>query len=104
MRIISFIRNLFVNKPKMKLAHIDEKGTKYFFHNGECNCIIHSNGDEYWYLNDELHREDGPAIVTKTYQGWYKHGKIIREFGLAPKKGKEYIIIIPVKFTIKDGL
>ena len=88
MRIISFIRNLFVNKPKMKLEHIDENGIKYFSHNGEGYHIIYSNGDEYWYLDDYLHREDGPAIVTKTYQAWYKHGKIIREFGLAPKKGK----------------
>ena len=23
---------------------------------------VYTNGDKFWYLNDELHREDGPAI------------------------------------------
>ena len=25
-------------------------------------CITDTNGNKYWYLNDKLHREDGPAV------------------------------------------
>ena len=25
--------------------------------------IVDEKGNLYWYLNDELHREDGPAVI-----------------------------------------
>lgn len=28
-----------------------------------------------WMLDGELHREDGPAIVSKYYCDWYVHGE-----------------------------
>jgi hypothetical protein len=40
--------------------------------------ITNSYGDEEWYLNGELHREDGPAIKwSDGYKEWYYHGKRI---------------------------
>lgn len=34
-------------------------------------------GTEYW-LNYNLHREDGPAVINKYGEVWYNHGKIHR--------------------------
>jgi len=25
--------------------------------------VIHANGEERWYKNDKIHREDGPALI-----------------------------------------
>jgi hypothetical protein len=47
-------------------------------------CKTDQWGTEYWYLNDKLHREDGPAM--KFYAGakfWYLYGKRHREDGPA---------------------
>ena len=41
------------------------------------------DGSERWYLDKKLHREDGPAIVSKEHAVWYLHGKIHREDGPA---------------------
>lgn len=53
-----------------------------------------------WYLNDKLHRDDGPAVVW-TFDGmecWYKHGKKHRDDGPAEVwHGKH-------KMWYKDGL
>lgn len=36
---------------------------------------IYDNKTE-WYLNNELHREDGPAVEYKTQSKiWFKNGK-----------------------------
>jgi len=46
--------------------------------------IICKDGNKYWYLNDKLHREDGPAVEYKNgYKSWYIHGKRHREDGPA---------------------
>jgi len=35
-----------------------------------------ADGDKFWYFNDELHREDGPAIEEADgTKHWYYHGK-----------------------------
>lgn len=45
---------------------------------------IISNGSESWYLNEFLHREDGPAIKYKNgSQIWYLNGKCHRMNGPA---------------------
>lgn len=37
-----------------------------------------------WYLNNEFHREDGPALITADGDVfWYKHGAFHREDGAA---------------------
>ena len=39
---------------------------------------------EFWYFNDELHREDGPALeYADGTKVWYLNGKLHRENGPA---------------------
>ena len=28
-------------------------------------AVIKENGDMYWYIHGKMHREDGPAMITK---------------------------------------
>ena len=38
---------------------------------------IYSDGSQYWYLNGQLHREDGPAeIYSDGYQRWWVNGEL----------------------------
>ncbi len=38
------------------------------------------SGDTRWYLNGELHREDGPAIVCDDgHKEWYLNGQKLTE-------------------------
>jgi hypothetical protein len=44
----------------------------------------YANGDKYWYLNDKLHREDGPAVeYADGRKYWYLNDKRHREEGPA---------------------
>ena len=44
----------------------------------------HVNGTKYWYLNDKLHREDGPAVEwADGSMSWWLNGKLHREDGPA---------------------
>lgn len=47
------------------------------------NVKVYPNGSKYWYLNEELHREDGPAIERAEVKRWYLNGKLHREDGPA---------------------
>ena len=45
---------------------------------------VKPNGDKYWYLNDKIHREDGPAVEwADGTKFWYLNGKLHREDGPA---------------------
>jgi hypothetical protein len=45
--------------------------------------VTWKNGTKEWYVEDELHREDGPAIVWKDGSSfWYVEGKRHRGGGL----------------------
>jgi len=47
--------------------------------------IVANGGDKFWYKDDQLHREDGPAVefVLSRSRWWYKNGRIHREDGPA---------------------
>jgi len=46
--------------------------------------IIEADGTKCWYCNDELHREDGPALEKpNNYRAWFRNGKLHREDGHA---------------------
>lgn len=45
--------------------------------------VTYTGGRQEWYLNNILHRADGPAIVGKTYYGWYLWGRHHLEYGPA---------------------
>jgi len=51
----------------------------------EYTVVVFNNGDKHWYLNDELHREDGPAVEYDSGANklWYLNGKLHREDGPA---------------------
>ena len=45
---------------------------------------IYMYGTECWYLNGELHRTDGPAVITSDgFEYWYLNGKLHRTDGPA---------------------
>ena len=58
-----------------------ENGSKSWYLNGELHredgpAIERSNGTKFWYRNGELHREDGPAIeYFNGLKEWHLHGK-----------------------------
>ena len=56
---------------------VDKNGTKVWYINGNLHredgpAIEYKNGTKYWYLNGNKHREDGPAIEDKNGdKEWY---------------------------------
>jgi hypothetical protein len=54
----------------------------------EYTVKVHTNGDKHWYLNDERHREDGPAVENSDGgKSWWLNGKLHREDGPAIEHG-----------------
>ena len=52
----------------------------------EYTVRVYDDGSKYWYLNEKLHREDGPAIECANgylTKAWYLNGKCHREDGPA---------------------
>jgi hypothetical protein len=48
---------------------------------------VYANGVKYWYLNEQLHREDGPAVERSDGgKSWYLNGKLHREDGPAVER------------------
>ena len=48
-------------------------------------------GNKFYYINNVLHREDGPAIeFTSGNKHWYKYGKLHRENGPAVEDADGY--------------
>ena len=46
----------------------------------EYTVKIHNDGSKYWYLNDQLHREDGPAIEhADGTKHWFLNDKQLTE-------------------------
>jgi hypothetical protein len=46
---------------------------------------------QYWFENDKLHREDGPALIDPDGEKWWcKDGKLHREDGPALRFGNGY--------------
>ena len=50
-------------------------------------------GDKFWYLNDNLHREDGPACEwSNGFKEWYYQDKQIH-----CKDNQEFLRIVKLK-------
>jgi hypothetical protein len=60
-------------------------GDKFWFLNGEYHredgpAIEKTNGTKIWYLNDKCHREDGPAVECANGDKiWYLNSKCYTE-------------------------
>jgi hypothetical protein len=53
----------------------------------EYTVKVYPSGPKYWYLNDKLHREDGPAIeYANGDKSWYLNGKYHRTDGPAVER------------------
>ena len=49
-------------------------------HREDGPAFIHVNGTQEWRINDQLHREDGPAIIwADGYQEWCVNDKVITD-------------------------
>ena len=59
---------------------------------GLVKCKEYDNGDKVWYLNDKLHREDGPAVDFKGYKCWYLNNKFI-----PCKSNEEFLKLMKLK-------
>jgi hypothetical protein len=68
---------------------VDEKGNKYWYkdnqlHREDGPACEYAYGDKFWYINDQLHRIDGPAIEkTDGTKCWYINDQRHREDGPA---------------------
>ena len=64
---------------------IDANGDKFWYVNGELHrengpACEYANGDKFWYVNGERHREDGPAMeFASGSKFWYVNGKELTE-------------------------
>ena len=70
-------------KPK---EYRNEKGQ---LHRTDGPAVIHPDGSKQWYINGQLHREDGAGPASIDSDGtkkWYKHGVLHREDGPAVNK------------------
>jgi hypothetical protein len=75
--------------------------------NNFTGIVEYSNGDKYWYLNGEYHREDGPAIeYSNGSKEWYLNGKCHRVDGPACEysKGDKYWYLNGIHYTESEFL
>ena len=68
---------------------VEEDGAKRWYLNDDLHredgpAVEWADGDKYWYINGKLHREDGPAIEWENGDKyWYINDKLHREDGPA---------------------
>jgi hypothetical protein len=64
---------------------VNAYGTKSWYLNGELHrddgpAVEFANGTKCWYLNGKLHREDGPAVeYANGDKRWYLNGEEVTE-------------------------
>jgi antitoxin component YwqK of YwqJK toxin-antitoxin module len=81
---------------KTYTVEIDNKGTKRWYINDKLHredgpACEYADGYKSWYINDKLHRKDGPAIeFANGSKEWYSNGKLHREDGPAVEWANEY--------------
>ena len=62
---------------------VHANGDKFWCLNGQLHredgpAIEYANGDKYWYLNSQRHREDGPAVeCANGTKYWYLNGQLL---------------------------
>jgi len=77
-------------KAKKIRKEVDKYGTiRYYNKNDELHredgpAVITNNGGKFWFINDKRHREDGPAmILSNGEKRWYQNDKFHRLDGPA---------------------
>ena len=72
-----------MNKNEQPVCQTDEKGNKYWYLNDQLHridgpAIEHADGSRTWFVNGQRHRENGPAMESSNgSKGWWYHGKPI---------------------------
>jgi hypothetical protein len=62
---------------------VDDFGNKFWYkddmlHREDGPAMERRRGIKYWYINGKLHREDGPAIeYPDGYGSWFYNGQLI---------------------------
>jgi hypothetical protein len=70
---------------------INDKGYTMAESDMQSVIIVNNYGDKIWYLNDLLHREDGPAVEhVNGAKEWYLHGQLHRTDGPAIECADDY--------------
>ena len=75
---------------------VSASGNKYWYLNDKLHredgpAVEWDDGDKWWYLNDERHREDGPAIeCADGDKEWYLNDERHREDGPAIERASGY--------------
>ncbi len=67
--------------------------------------IEYPNGDKHWLKNNQLHREDGPAIeYANGSKLWIKNGRLHRENGPAFEnaRGEKFWYLNDEKLTEQE--
>ena len=86
---------------KTYIVKVDEYGTKRWYlndnpHREDGPAIEYADGSKYWYLDGKRHRVDGPAVeYANGCKYWYLNGKRHREDGPAVEysdKSKEWYL------------
>ena len=71
------------------VVRVSPDGTKQWFLNGELHredgpAVEWPDGSKWWFLNGKLHREGGPAVEwADGSKWWHLHDKLHREGGPA---------------------
>ena len=67
-------------------VRVYESGTKKWYLNNKLHredgpAAEYTNGSKFWYFNGELHREDGPAVILPNGSPyWYVLGVTVEPF------------------------
>jgi len=78
-----------------------DDGDKFWYLNGNLHredgpAVERADGTKFWYLNGSLHREDGPAVeYADGSKEWYLNDRLHREDGPAVEYadgGKEWFL------------
>ena len=76
-------------KKEQPECRVDEDGAKRWFLNGELHredgpAVEIADGNKYWFLHGEYHREDGPAVEwANGDKEWWLNDQLHREDGPA---------------------
>lgn len=80
---VEAIANKYTGILKLKNGDIE------YYLNGQLHredgpATTRANGEQYWYLNGQLHREDGPAVINSvTSNKYYLNGRNVSEYEVA---------------------
>ena len=91
-------------------VQVDDDGNKFWYLNDKLHredgpAVENANGSKYWYLNGDLHRTDDPSVeYADGSKEWYLNGKLHRTDGPAVEwsDGSKYWYLNGVELSETD--